>query len=160
MNKILYKLGLQSESPCFEGEVVDLRERRRISEAEAYDGVPTVYYDIYLHDSDIKVGKCDLRLKIDERMYYYGHIGYSILPKWRGHSYAYYACLIMFRLAKEEFGLKELIVTCNPDNVPSYKTLRKLGGELLAVVPIPKNHELYYYGDRHKCIFRYKIALE
>ena len=39
----------------YEGHIVDLKERYRVSERTAYDGVPTVYYDILRHDDKEKV---------------------------------------------------------------------------------------------------------
>lgn len=90
-------------------------------------------------------------------MYYYGNVGYNIKETYRGHHYAYYACKILFKIAKEEFGLKELIITCNPDNDASYKTLKRLGGKLVEIAQIPYDHELYEKGDRFKCIFRFKL---
>ncbi len=139
------------------GEVVDLIERYRVSEKSSFDGVPTIYYNIFLNGSRHRVGKCDLRLKNDGFMYYYGNIGYNILEDERGHHYAYYATKILLKIAKEEFGLNELIVTCDPGNDASYKTLKKLKGELIQVAAIPYDHELYQKGDRFKCIFRFKM---
>ena len=92
-------------------------------------------------------------------MYYYGNVGYNIKESYRGHHYAYYACKILFKIAKEEFGLNELIITCNPDNDASYKTLKRLGGKLVEIAQIPYDHELYEKGDRFKCIFRFKLQL-
>lgn len=144
----------------YPGEVVDLIEKYKVSEKEAYDGVPAVYYDIYLHGKERKVGKCDLRLKLDERMYYYGHVGYNITPKERGHHYAYYACKVLFEIARDEYNFEELYLTCNPDNEASYKTLKALDGELVEVAAIPEDHELYNEGDRYKCVFRYKVDVK
>ena len=143
----------------YPGDVVDLKERYRVSKHTAYDGVPTVYYDILLHDTNLKVGSIDLRLKIDGDMYYYGHIGYNIMRSHRGNNYAYYACLVLFKVAREEFGMDELILTCSPENIASYKTLKKLDGELIELVKVPKNHTLYTLGETSKYIFRYKISL-
>ena len=143
----------------YKGDVVDLREKYRVSEKQAYDHVPVVYYDILLHDTNLKVGSIDLRLTVEGDMYYYGHIGYNIIRSFRGHNYAYYACLVLFKIAREEFGMDELIITCSPDNIPSYKTLVKLGGELIELVEVPKNHQLYTIGETQKYIFRYRISL-
>lgn len=153
---------LDRKKHLYKGEIVDLVERARVSEKTSFDGVPTVFYDIYLSGSNLsgsnlKVGKCDLRLKNDGFMYYYGNVGYNIKESYRGHHYAYYACKILFKIAKEEFGLKELIITCNPDNDASYKTLKRLGGKLVEIAQIPYDHELYEKGDRFKCIFRFKL---
>ena len=126
---------LDRKKHLYKGEIVDLVERARVSEKTSFDGVPTVFYDIYVsgsnQGSNLKVGKCDLRLKNDGFMYYYGNVGYNIKESYRGHHYAYYACKILFKIAKEEFGMKELIITCNPDNDASYKTLKRLGVSLL-----------------------------
>ena len=151
--------GTGAEHKRLSGEVVDLRYRYETDENTAYDGIPTVYYDIYLHDTTERVGSIDLRLKMNEEMYYYGHIGYNITPKHRGHHYSYEACKVLFKEAKEEYGLDELFITCNPDNIASYKTLQRLNGELVEVVQVPKEHELYKRGDKMKCIFRYKINI-
>ena len=160
---------LDRKKHLYKGEIVDLVERARVSEKASFDGVPTVFYDIYVsgsnlgsnlgsnQGSNLKVGKCDLRLKNDGFMYYYGNVGYNIKESYRGHHYAYYACKILFKIAKEEFGMKELIITCNPDNDASYKTLKRLGGKLVEIAQIPYDHELYEKGDRFKCIFRFKL---
>lgn len=162
---------LDRKKHLYKGEIVDLVERARVSEKTSFDGVPTVFYDIYvsgsnlgsnlsgsnLSGSNLKVGKCDLRLKNDGFMYYYGNVGYNIKESYRGHHYAYYACKVLFKIAKEEFGMKELIITCNPDNDASYKTLKRLGGKLVEIAQIPYDHELYEKGDRFKCIFRFKL---
>lgn len=147
------------EENIYYGDVVDIKKRYFISEKEAYDGVPTVYYDIYLHNTYTKIGSIDLRLKMNEEMYYYGHIGYNISKKYRGHNYSYYACLLVFNIARNEYNMDELIITCNPDNIASYTILNKLNGELIEVCTIPKGHELYRLGDRMKCVFRYKIKI-
>lgn len=143
----------------YPGDVVDLKERYRVSKHTAYDGVPTVYYDILRHEDQEKVGTIDLRLTVEGDMYYYGHIGYNIMRSYRGHNYAYHACEVLFKIAKEEFGMDELILTCSPDNIASYKTLKKLNGELIELVKVPMNHPLYLAGETSKYIFRYRINL-
>ena len=153
---------LDRKKRLYKGEIVDLVEKARVSEKTSFDGVPTVFYDIYLtgtnmSGTNLRVGKCDLRLKNDGFMYYYGNVGYNIIESQRGHHYAYYACKVLFKIAKEEFGMKELIITCNPDNEASYKTLKKLKGDLIDIAQIPYDHELYEKGDRFKCIFRFKL---
>ncbi len=142
-----------------EGEIVDLKERYRVDEKTAYDGVPTVYYDILSHETRDKVGTIDLRLTVEGNMYYYGHIGYNIQKAHRGNHYAYHACRVLFEIARDEFGMDELIITCSPENIASYKTLKKLGGELIELVKVPRGHPLYTIGEKSKYIFRYRINL-
>ena len=66
MEKFIESLKLKKDkNKIYKGDVVDLKERYKISENLAFDGVPTIYYDILLHDTNTRVGKCDLRLKLD-----------------------------------------------------------------------------------------------
>lgn len=157
MRKFLNSLINNNEDKSIKGDIVDLKYRYETTEESAYDGIPTVYYDIVLHETGAKVGSIDLRLKMDDNMYYYGHVGYGISPRHRGHHYSYEACKLLFKEAKQRYNMSELYLTCNPDNEASYKTLQKLNGELVEVVQVPKDHELYKHGDKMKCIFRYKI---
>ena len=66
-------------------------------------------------------------------------------------------CRLLFQLAKQKYGMDKLIITCNPDNWPSRRTLEELNGTLKAIVDVPKDHYLYQYGDVQKCIFEYQL---
>ena len=105
-----------SNRKLIEGDVVDLRERYRVDERSAYDGVPTVYYDVLNHENKEKVGTIDLRLTVEGDMFY-------------------------------------------SENIASYKTLKKLDGELIDLVKVPPGHPLYTIGEKTKYIFRYRISL-
>ena len=140
------------------GENVSLKYKDFYSCDETYDHVSSVWYDIYSNNPRLKVGSIDLRLTMNDHMFYYGHIGYHILEKYRGHHYAYEACKLLFKIAKEEFLMKELIITCNPDNIASRKTLERLGCVLEEIVDVPVFHELNYHEhELQKCIYRIKL---
>ena len=47
MKGLFNRLKSKGKTKLYEGEVVDLIEKYRVSETLAYDGVPTVYYAIY-----------------------------------------------------------------------------------------------------------------
>lgn len=139
------------------GEIVYLKENYRTNEKTAYDGIPTIYYDIYKNFDDVKVGKIELRLSVEGFMYYYGHIGYHVYSMYRGNNYAYYACKILFDIAKNEFNMNELLLTCSPENKASYHILEKLNGKYTETVDVPKNHTLYHINEKTKCIFKFII---
>jgi len=149
-------LSLFKKDKLYKSETVSLKERFSISNERAYDGVGTVFFDIY-NNEGYRVGSIDLRLKMDDYMYYYGHVGYDVYEPFRGNHYAYEACKVLFEIAKDEYKINELIITCNPDNIASYKTLVKLGGECKGIVKVPLSHPLYIHGDKEKYIFCYKI---
>ena len=79
------------------GERVDLVVIRKIKGNAGNNYIPSVLYHIVLHDTDEVIGNCDLRIGMDEELYYAGNIGYRINTPWRGHSYAYDASLLMMQ---------------------------------------------------------------
>ncbi|MFI3284230.1 MAG: GNAT family N-acetyltransferase [Erysipelotrichaceae bacterium] len=121
------------------------------------EDLETIYFDIILENTQEKVGMIDLRIGMNDYYYYLGQVGYNILEKYRGHHYSYKACRVLFEIVKAQYKMKELWITCSPENIASYKTLVKLKGELMETVRVPKTHELYYRNERVKCIFKYDL---
>ncbi|MDA3730459.1 GNAT family N-acetyltransferase [Niameybacter massiliensis] len=82
-------------------------------------------------DGDEKlIGMIDIRHRLNEYLLNYGgHIGYSVRKSERRQGYA----TEMLGLALEkcvELGIKEVLVTCNKENVASAKTILSNGGRL------------------------------
>lgn len=119
--------------------------------------VKTVNFSIYLHRPRTRIGECDLRIGMNEELYYAGNIGYRIYDGWRGHHYAYEACLLLLDMAKKEYQMNNIIVTCSPENIPSHKTLEKLGGQYVRTVEVPSWHWLYQRGEKVKEIFVFNL---
>lgn len=116
-------------------------------------GIEALLYDIYVPELDRVVGRCEFRNETGRDLWYYGQIGYVIYPPYRGHRFAYHACVEMFKDIKEKKGLQEFLITCNPDNIPSKKTIKNLGGVYLTTVDIPEDHELYDLKEYQKEIY-------
>lgn len=140
------------------GEVIDLVEERRVKASAFNNWIPSIYYGMYLPNTQMKVGRCDLRIGENEELYYAGNIGYHVNENYRGNHYAYEACKMLFRIAKDELGIQKLIITCSPDNIPSKKTLEKLGGQLLETSEVPSDHWLYRRGETIKEIYEYDLS--
>lgn len=138
------------------GPVVDLVVEQIIPPDKDNQYVPSYVYGIYLHQSFQRVGNCDLRVGKNEELYYAGNIGYRISPFFRGHHYAYEACLLLLDAAKER-GMEEVIITCSPDNDASRKTIEKLGAVLIETTDVPSEHWLYRRGETIKEIYRYEF---
>ena len=58
-----------------------------------------------------------------------GHIGYDVPPSQRGHRYAMTVLKAGLETAKE-IGLKQVLVCCDANNIPSRKTIENCGGVL------------------------------
>lgn len=127
------------------------------AEADPVKGwVPAYHFDICLSDG-AKIGRCDLRIGHNQKLYYGGNIGYTVFPDRRGHHYAEKACRLLFELAnRHELGY--VIITCNPDNLPSRRTCERLGGTLLEIAELPEDNDMRRdRGYTHSCVFRFDL---
>jgi len=118
--------------------------------------IPLYVMRIIKKGSGVIVGQITLQVADERDVYYIGHIGYRVHEEFRGNNYALKACRLIFGLAKRH-GMSELIITCNPDNAASRRTLEKLGGIMKEIVKVPEWHELYEKGDREKCVFLFEV---
>ena len=115
------------------------------------------YYFTICDKQGNAMGDCDLRIGYSDGLYYGGHIGYGVKEKYRGHHYAAKACRLLFELAKKH-EMDYLYITCNPDNLPSRKTLEYLNGNLLEIAELPEDNEMRVNdGETKKCVFRFDL---
>ena len=84
-----------------------------------------------------------------------GHIGFEILPNFRGHSYALKACLALQPFAQQQYG--KVVLTAAPENAHSIRIIEKLGAKFVDEVEVPVDDPAYESGARRKV--RYEWAL-
>ena len=135
---------------------IELRLERTVEGDPERGWVPSYKFDI-CSPRGKKMGFCDLRVGYNENLYYAGNIGYTVYEAFRGRHYAAKACLLLFELAKMH-GMKEVIITCNPDNIASAKTCEYVGGELIETVELPPDNPMRVEdGETHKRIYRVRL---
>lgn len=117
--------------------------------------LPFYYYDIFINNT--AVGKISVRIGNNYHSYYNGNIGYEIDKEYRGNNYAYNACKLVLQVAKAH-GMNELILTCDESNIASYKTIEKLGADLIEIVKPPEDYFAYREDMEKQRI--YKLCLE
>jgi tagatose 1,6-diphosphate aldolase len=118
------------------------------------DGVPAYRFDMAVGAR--VVGQIELRLGADSAMVNFGgQIGFGVEPPHRGRHYAARRLRLLLPLARAH-GMTELWVTCNPENAASRRTCELAGAELVDVVDIPHDSDMYLEGERQKC--RYRLA--
>lgn len=83
-----------------------------------------------------EMGRINLRLGESPCVYVFGHIGYHVDPPFRGNHYALRACRLLAPLIRQR-GKESVVITCDPDNIPSRKTCEELGGVLERTVRVP-----------------------
>ena len=107
-----------------------------LNEETVEDGlVPaTTYMAISNYDNSL-IGMIDIRHRLNNYLLNFGgHIGYSIIKSKRQQGYA----TEMLSLALIEclkFNIKEVLITCDKDNIASAKTIIKNGGILENEIP-------------------------
>ena len=102
----------------------------RLSKKYGESFVPSsVFLGVRAVDNKV-VGIIDIRHSLSDFLYKYGgHIGYSVLPEERRKGYA----KEMLRLAlieADNIGIKRVLLTCDKENIGSYKTIIANGGML------------------------------
>jgi len=139
-----------------EGEKIDLH-CSYVMEANAVKGyVPAYCFEIAPHGEFQTVGRIDLRLGYTEKTYYGGNIGYGLQEAWRGHGYAAEACRMLIPLIRRH-GMRRVVITCRPDNLPSCGTCENLGAVHVRQLDLPEHTELYEKGDREICIYHWIV---
>lgn len=114
-------------------------------------------YNFEMRVDGERVGSISLRLGRTEFIELYaGHIGYGVDYPYRGHHYAARACRLLFPIAKQR-GYSVLWITCNPENVASRRTCERAGGQLVDIVDLPPDTDMYREGERQKCRYRFVL---
>jgi len=83
-----------------------------------------------------------------------GHVGYEVQPKHRGHRYAEKACRALAPWAAV-FDM-DLIITTDPGNHASIRTIGNLGAEFLNEVDVPEDDPHFLRGSTRKRRYRWK----
>lgn len=137
-------------------ERLSIKRRHIYTIEEVRDGLPYVDYAICYGKK--VVGGIELILVDNEASYYYGHIGYHIDKKYRGHHFARSACILVMQEAARDFDMHEFIITCSPDNTASIRTIEGLPKwSFIEKVEVPVDHPLFWRGEREKLVYRVSL---
>ncbi|MEY2428127.1 MAG: hypothetical protein QOJ40_1012 [Verrucomicrobiota bacterium] len=91
---------------------------------------------------NFKVGDTDhIRLCV-------GHIGFEVTEAFRGHGLAYQACRAIAPFVRSIYGTA--IITADPDNRASIRTIERLGASFVDEVSVPTHDPQYQRGSRSK----------
>jgi len=140
--------------PLVDGEL-ELHLVERTAGDPLRDRVPAYRFELRVEGRH--VGNASLR--VGSGVYlerYAGHIGYGVDGPFRGHRYAARATRLLLEIARRH-GMTIVWITCNPENVASRRTCELVGGELVEIVDLPSDSDMYQEGERQKC--RYRIRL-
>lgn len=129
-----------------------------INTYEEKDGaLPFYWWDIIQKSNNVAVGKISFRIGHNYHSYYNGNIGYEVDEEYRGEDYAFLACQLVLKVAQYH-KMGKIYLTCDYDNVASYKTIEKLGANLIEEVLPPKDYIFYYHGIEIHRIYELEIS--
>lgn len=127
-----------------------------VSDEFDFDDVPGYVFDIVVDEMERTVGRIEYRFEEGRELLYYGHVGYVIYLPYRGHGFAEEACRQLAIIIKSYHPeIMSMMITCNPDNLPSKATIENLGAVYLQRVQIDEDHELYDQGDYEKEVYEW-----
>jgi predicted acetyltransferase len=113
-----------------------------------YGIVPSHHFRILGKDRT-DFGYLNIRIGNTEHVRHFaGHIGYAIEQAHRGHGYAAQACLAVARFVRTLYP--ETILTTDPGNRASIRTLEKLGAVFIEELRVPPHDPAYLGGSRWK----------
>lgn len=96
-----------------------------------------VEFDVFLHATSVKIGHVRLNKENDN---VFGNIGYGLDKEYRGHHFMLQSLELLKDIMLKMRIIKP-IITVEPDNLASVKTIQAFGGVL---VQKHNNKELYY----------------
>lgn len=132
-------------------------ELRLIDTFEGENGsLPFYWWDIILKSENVAIGKISLRIGHNYHSYYNGNIGYEIDAEFRGNHYSLSACQLVLKVARHH-NMNKLYLTCDYDNIASYKIIERLGAKLIEEVEPPKDYIFYYEGIAKHRIYELKL---
>lgn len=143
-------------APLADGDLLVVIEKKTPADP-AKGHVPMYAFALTLRSTGKKIGEIRLRIGPDDALFYPGHIGYGVNKPHRGHHYAERACRLVTQIARVH-GLTHLLITCDPTNTASRRTIERLGARLLGLYDIPPEQEMYREGKRRVLCYRWEIG--
>lgn len=127
-NDFIYPTASSTNTRTFEEliERIDLDEKNMIDPTTR---VPATTFILIDENQEI-YGSINLRYFLNEDLFKYnGHIGYGIKPDKRRQGYGKLMLSKVLEIAKEHH-MNQVLITCNDENIASYKTIEACGGVL------------------------------
>jgi predicted acetyltransferase len=149
--KLTTALAAVPEPPNHELRYADVAVRfARVLPGDPVHGfVPAWHFRIYRLDDGADAGHVNLRIgATDHVRLYAGHLGYQVAETFRGHRFALKSCRALRPIVRSVYP--EVIITADPDNHASLRTIELLGAAFLNEVSVPPSDPNFARGSRAK----------
>lgn len=119
--------------------------------------VPAYKFKMVLAGQQQEIGELHLRIgNTNHLVMYGGHLGYKVVREYRGHKYASRSIKLLLPLMRQH-GFDMIWITCDQANTASRRTCELAGAQLIEIVDLPADTDLYQRGFRRGC--RYRLDL-
>jgi predicted acetyltransferase len=133
---------------------ISLKFEKIVSIEPGSELVPYYHFNIMDEDQST-VGHINFRVgETRHIMMCAGHIGYEVLPEYRGNLYSYHACKALTPFIKLHYD--QVIMTVDPANLPSIRIIEKLGAKFINEIKVPADDPAYAGGARNKKRYEWK----
>ena len=118
------------------GRYLETLEERERGIALAHGQVPSTF--LFAFVGPRIVGRTSIRHRLSRRLERVGgHVGYAVVPEFRRRGYATEILRQSLQIARDRFGIRRALVTCDDDNIGSMRVIENNGGVLENVVTDP-----------------------
>lgn len=88
---------------------------------------------LYAFLGELIIGRVSIRHQLNDYLFNEGgNIGYSVATTYRNRGFATEMLKQALLYCKEQLHLKDVLITCDDENIGSYKVIEKCGGKLEA----------------------------
>lgn len=130
----------------------------RMTEGDKARGFVPGYRFKILNEVGEEVGHLNFRVGDSEHVRMAaGHVGFEIAERHRGSGYAGKACLAAAPWIAKVSGT--VLITADPENLPSLRTIERIGAEFLDEVDVPKGDPHYLRGSFRKRRYQWRPAV-
>jgi tagatose 1,6-diphosphate aldolase len=127
----------------------------RIVPGDASRGLVPFYHFRILAADERDAGHINFRVGDTEHVRHCaGHIGFEINESFRGRRFAFQACQAIAPFVRLIYDA--VILTCDPDNPASIRTIERLGAGFIDEVAVPPHDPHYERGSRSKKRYRWE----
>lgn len=126
----------------------------RMTEGDESRGFAPGYHFTIFNARSEEVGHLNFRVGDSEHIRLAaGHIGFEVTEQHRGNGYAALACFAVAPWVAKVSGA--VIITVDPDNIPSIRTIERIGAVFLDEVDVPVGDPHYERGSFRKKRYRW-----
>ncbi|WP_421903325.1 GNAT family N-acetyltransferase [Maridesulfovibrio sp.] len=141
---------LNSDAPLSSGPI-HLHLEKTVPVPPDGELVPFLHFKI-LNTEETIVGHINLRIGNTRHILKCaGHVGYEILPEYRGNSLSYHACIALRKVITCFYS--SIILTVDPENAASIRIIEKLGAVFRSMEDVHPDDPAYKSGARKKLCY-------